>query len=122
VILVCGAGGDKDHEKREPMGRAVGERADWALITSDNPRHEDPRQIAEAVARGARRGGRAHVQLELDRERAIERALSGARPNDVLVIAGKGHERGQLVAGVELPFSDHECVARLIAGARSQRA
>jgi len=122
VILVCGAGGDKDHEKREPMGRAVGERADWALITSDNPRHEDPRQIAEAVARGARRGGRAHVQLELDRERAIERALSGARPNDVLVIAGKGHERGQLVAGVELPFSDHECVARLIAGARSQPA
>jgi UDP-N-acetylmuramoyl-L-alanyl-D-glutamate--2,6-diaminopimelate ligase len=122
VILVCGAGGDKDQQKREPMGRAAGERADWVLITNDNPRHEDPRQIAEAVARGARRGGRAHVQLELDRERAIERALSGARSNDVIVIAGKGHERGQLVAGVELPYSDHDCVARLMAGARSELA
>ncbi|MEO6599792.1 MAG: Mur ligase family protein, partial [Polyangiaceae bacterium] len=119
VILVCGAGGGADQPKREPMGRAVGERADWALITSDNPRDEDPRQIAEAVARGARRGGRAHVQVELDRARAIERALSGARPKDVIVIAGKGHERGQLVAGVNLPYSDHECVARLLAGAPS---
>ncbi len=119
VILVCGAGGDKDVQKREPMGRAGGQGADWVLVTNDNPRTEDPRQIAEAVARGARRGGRAHVQIELDRERAIERAISGARPSDVIVIAGKGHERGQLVAGVELPYSDHECVARLIAGARS---
>lgn len=119
VIVVCGAGGGKDQQKREPMGRAAGERADWVLITNDNPRDEDPRQIAQAIARGARRGGRAYVQLELDRERAIERALSAARANDVIVIAGKGHERGQLVSGTELPYSDHECVARLIAGARS---
>ena len=120
VILVFGAGGGADEPKREPMGRAVGERADWALVTSDNPRDEDPKRIAEAVARGARRGGRAHVQIELDRACAIERALTMARPNDVLVIAGKGHERGQTVAGVEQPYSDHECVARLLAGARTQ--
>ena len=120
VIVVFGAGGGADEPKREPMGRAVGERADWAIVTSDNPRDEDPTQIAEAVARGARRGGRAHVQIELDRARAIERALTLARSTDVLVIAGKGHEHGQTVAGVELPYSDHDCVARLLAGARTQ--
>ena len=119
VILVFGAGGGADRPKREPMGRAVGERADLALVTSDNPRHENPRDIAEAVARGARRGGRAYVQIELDRARAIERALSGAKPNDVLVIAGKGHESGQIIGNIAQPFSDHECVARLLTRAHS---
>ena len=112
VIIVFGAGGGADTPKREPMGRAVGERADYAFVTSDNPRDDEPRAIAEAVARGARRGGRAYVQIELAREQAIERALASAKPCDVVVICGKGHERGQTVRGIEHPFSDHEQVAR----------
>ncbi len=119
VLVVFGAGGGADAAKREPMGRAVGERADIALISNDNPRDERPEQIADALANGARRAGRAVVHVELDRERAIARALHEAATNDVIVIAGKGHESGQLTAGVELPYSDHDCVARLISGARA---
>ena len=114
VIVVFGAGGSADQPKRDPMGFAVGRGADIALITNDNPRDEAPLAIAEAVARGARRAGRATVHIELDREAAILRALNEARSGDVLVIAGKGHENGQIIAGVEQPFSDQECVARLL--------
>jgi UDP-N-acetylmuramoyl-L-alanyl-D-glutamate--2,6-diaminopimelate ligase len=117
VIIVFGAGGNYDPGKREPMGRAVGERADYALITTDNPRHDDPEAIAQALAAGCRRGGRAYVELESDRRRAIERALSRARPEDVVVIAGKGHERGQLIGDETLPFSDHDVVRELLRGA-----
>jgi UDP-N-acetylmuramoyl-L-alanyl-D-glutamate--2,6-diaminopimelate ligase len=113
VIIVFGAGGKYDPGKREPMGRAVGERADFALITTDNPRHEDPDRIAQTVAAGCRRGGRAYVELESDRRRAIERALSRARPDDVVVIAGKGHERGQIIGDETLPFSDQDVVREL---------
>ena len=121
VIVVFGAGGGADTPKREPMGHAVGERADLAVITSDNPRNDEPKDIAAAVARGARRGGRAYVQIELDRAKAILRALNGAKPNDVVVICGKGHERGQTVRGVEHPFSDHEEVERWLGrGPRSE--
>ena len=116
VIVVFGAGGGSDQGKREPMGRAVGERADTAIISNDNPRDEPPSEIAESIARGVRRGGRAYVHIELDRAKAIERALSSAKPRDVLVIAGKGHERGQTIEGVEHPFSDHDCVAGLLRG------
>jgi UDP-N-acetylmuramoyl-L-alanyl-D-glutamate--2,6-diaminopimelate ligase len=119
VIVVFGAGGGADQPKREPMGRAVGERAELALVTSDNPRDEDPRVIAETVARGARRGGRAYVQIELDRGVAIERALSSARAQDIVLICGKGHERGQTARGVERPFSDHEQVERWLGPRRT---
>ncbi|MBK7582460.1 MAG: UDP-N-acetylmuramyl-tripeptide synthetase [Myxococcales bacterium] len=116
VIIVFGAGGGADPEKREPMGRAVGERADECIVTNDNPRAEDPRSIAKSVARGAERGGRAYVQIELDRRAAIEKALSRAKPGDVVVIAGKGHERGQVIGTETLPFSDVEEALRLIGG------
>jgi len=106
VIVVFGAGGGADPEKREPMGRAVGERADVALVTTDNPRHEDPKQIARALQRGAQRGGRAYVTAEPDRRAAIRQAIERAKPGDVVVIAGKGHERGQTVGDETLPFSD----------------
>ena len=118
VIVVFGAGGRYDPGKREPMGRAVGERADFAVITTDNPRTEDPAEIAQALAAGCRRGGRAYVEIERDRQKAIERGLSRARPGDVVVIAGKGHERGQIIGDVTLPFSDHDVVRQLLESAR----
>jgi UDP-N-acetylmuramoyl-L-alanyl-D-glutamate--2,6-diaminopimelate ligase len=105
VICVFGAGGDRDRDKRPLMGQVVNELADVALVTSDNPRSEDPAAIADAVVDGL------GLEVELDRRRAIERALEQAREGDVVVIAGKGHEQGQEIAGRKLPFDDRE-VAR----------
>jgi UDP-N-acetylmuramoyl-L-alanyl-D-glutamate--2,6-diaminopimelate ligase len=86
------------------MGRVVAELADVAIVTSDNPRSEDPAAIAAAVVDGL------DLDVELDRRRAIERALEAARDGDVVVIAGKGHEQGQEIAGQKLPFDDREVV------------
>ena len=105
VICVFGAGGDRDRAKRPLMGRVVAELADLSLVTSDNPRSEDPAAIATEVVDGL------DLEVELDRRRAIERALELARPGDVVVIAGKGHEQGQEVGGRKLPFDDRQ-VAR----------
>jgi UDP-N-acetylmuramoyl-L-alanyl-D-glutamate--2,6-diaminopimelate ligase len=105
VICVFGAGGDRDRAKRPQMGRVVTELADVALVTSDNPRSEDPAAIAAEIVAGL------EVEVELDRRVAIERALELAHDGDVVVIAGKGHEQGQEIAGRKLPFDDHE-VAR----------
>jgi UDP-N-acetylmuramoyl-L-alanyl-D-glutamate--2,6-diaminopimelate ligase len=102
VIVVFGAGGDRDRAKRPLMGRAADEHADVAIITSDNPRSEDPEAIIAAVAEGAPRAERI-----VDRRDAIERAVALAGPGDVVVIAGKGHEQGQEFAGGRiLPFDD----------------
>ncbi|MGZ8691878.1 MAG: Mur ligase family protein [Gaiellaceae bacterium] len=105
VICVFGAGGDRDRAKRPLMGQVVAELADVSLVTSDNPRSEDPAVIAAEVVDGL------DLEVELDRRRAIERALETARPGDVVVIAGKGHEQGQEVGGRKLPFDDRQ-VAR----------
>jgi UDP-N-acetylmuramoyl-L-alanyl-D-glutamate--2,6-diaminopimelate ligase len=105
LICVFGAGGDRDREKRPLMGRVVAGLADFTLVTSDNPRSEDPAAIAAEVVEAL------ELEVELDRRRAIERALDSAQPGDVVVIAGKGHEQGQEVAGRKLPFDDRE-VAR----------
>jgi len=105
VICVFGAGGDRDRAKRPLMGRVVNELADVVLVTSDNPRSEDPAEIAAEVV------GALQLDVELDRRRAIERALEAAREGDVVVIAGKGHEQGQEVRSRRLPFDDRE-VAR----------
>jgi UDP-N-acetylmuramoyl-L-alanyl-D-glutamate--2,6-diaminopimelate ligase len=105
VLCVFGAGGDRDRDKRPLMGQVVAELADVALVTSDNPRGEEPAAIAAEVVDGL------DLDVELDRRRAIERALESARPGDVVVIAGKGHEQGQEIAGRKLPFDDSE-VAR----------
>jgi UDP-N-acetylmuramoyl-L-alanyl-D-glutamate--2,6-diaminopimelate ligase len=105
VICVFGAGGDRDRDKRPVMGRAVAELADVALVTSDNPRSEDPAAIAADVV------GTLDLDVELDRRLAIERALEQAHEGDVVVIAGKGHEQGQEIGREKLPFDDRE-VAR----------
>ncbi len=105
VICVFGAGGDRDRAKRPLMGQVVSELADLSLVTSDNPRSEDPAAIAAEVVDGL------DLEVELDRRRAIERALELARPGDVVLIAGKGHEQGQEIGGRKLPFDDRQ-VAR----------
>ncbi|MCA9689139.1 MAG: UDP-N-acetylmuramoyl-L-alanyl-D-glutamate--2,6-diaminopimelate ligase, partial [Myxococcales bacterium] len=122
VIMVFGAGGDTDPGKRAPMGEAAGSRADLVILTTDNARGEDPAAIAAALEVGCRRGGRARVVIELDRARAIERALAEAGEDDVIVIAGKGHEEGQTIAGVTAAFSDHEVVATLLGAAPRERS
>jgi len=110
VIVVFGAGGGADLGKRAAMGAAVGDAADLAIITNDNPRGEPPEEIAAALHIGAS-GRRAELRRELDRSEAISAAIHAARPRDVVVIAGKGHERGQIVGGTISPFSDHDVVA-----------
>ncbi len=114
VLVVFGAGGDSTPLKREPMGEAVGARADRAWITNDNPRREDPRAIAAALQQGLQRGGRAQIHVQLDRAAAIAEAIAEARPGDVVVIAGKGHERGQDLGDVVLPLSDVDEVRRAL--------
>jgi len=104
VIAVVGAGGDRDRAKRSLMGAAAA-RADVAILTSDNPRSEDPEAILGAVAAGAG-GGPGEVHLEVDRRLAIRRAASCARPGDVVLILGKGHEAGQDIGGRVLPLDD----------------
>jgi UDP-N-acetylmuramoyl-L-alanyl-D-glutamate--2,6-diaminopimelate ligase len=114
VIVVFGAGGDTDTGKREPMGEAVGAAADLAIVTTDNPRHEDPRAIAAMLIAGIDRGGRARVRVEPDRARAIALALQEAGRRDVVVIAGKGHEVGQTIGDETFPFSDREQLRALL--------
>jgi UDP-N-acetylmuramoyl-L-alanyl-D-glutamate--2,6-diaminopimelate ligase len=110
VLAVFGAGGDRDRAKRPLMGAAVGGAADVAVLTSDNPRSEDPAAIAAEVRPGLDRGT-ARVVVELDRRAAIRAALHEARPGDVVVVAGKGHETGQTVGAVTTPFDDRVVVA-----------
>jgi len=105
VRCVFGCGGDRDPQKRPRMGAAVGRLADYAYLTNDNPRSEDPAAIARAVEVGLREMD-AKYEVELDRERAIERAISQAGAGDVVLIAGKGHEPYQLIGGQTLPFDD----------------
>jgi len=110
LIVVFGAGGDRDRDKRPKMGRAAGEIADLAVVTSDNPRSEDPAAIVAEVAAGVE--GAAELEIEVDRRAAIALALGRAREGDTVVIAGKGHEQGQeLEGGRKIPFDDRE-VAR----------
>ncbi len=118
VLVVFGAGGGATPEKRGPMGAAVAEGADLAVITSDNPRREDPAAIAEMIAGGLRGvdGGAAH-EIILDRRQAIEHALALAGPKDVVVVAGMGHEQTQRVGDRVVRFSDREEVRRLTARA-----
>ena len=104
VICVLGAGGDRDRGKRAVMGRLASELADVAIVTSDNPRSEDPQAIAAEIVSDAAR----EVEVELDRAAAIGRAVELARPGDVVLIAGKGAEQGQEFADRTVPFDDRD--------------
>jgi UDP-N-acetylmuramoyl-L-alanyl-D-glutamate--2,6-diaminopimelate ligase len=117
VIVVFGCGGERDRDKRPLMGRAAAERADLVLVTSDNPRREDPATIVDQVLVGVRPGP-ADWRVELDRRAAIGLAMREARAGDVVLIAGKGHEIEQTAAGVSRPFDDR-AVAREALGESS---
>jgi UDP-N-acetylmuramoyl-L-alanyl-D-glutamate--2,6-diaminopimelate ligase len=104
VVVVVGAGGDRDRGKRPLMGKLAAELADVAVITSDNPRSEDPEAIVAEIVAGAK----GPVEIELDRAAAIARAVELAQPGDVVVIAGKGAEQGQEFADRTIPFDDRE--------------
>jgi UDP-N-acetylmuramoyl-L-alanyl-D-glutamate--2,6-diaminopimelate ligase len=115
VVCVFGCGGDRDPGKRPLMGEVASRLADDVLVTSDNPRSEDPAAIAAMVLAGCAAG----VECETDRARAIERAIGAATANDVVVVAGKGHEPYQEVRGVRLPFSDAQ---QVVAALRARNA
>jgi UDP-N-acetylmuramoyl-L-alanyl-D-glutamate--2,6-diaminopimelate ligase len=110
LVVVFGAGGDRDAGKRPLMGAIAAENADSVIVTDDNPRSENPDLIRSAIlsaAKGAKEIG--------DRSEAIRTAIAGLQPGDALLIAGKGHETGQIVGDRTLPFSDHEAVAAALA-------
>ncbi len=111
VLVVFGCGGDRDPTKRAPMGELAARLADAVVLTSDNPRGEDPERILDQVEEGCRRAGGV-CQREPDRARALRRALAQARSGDTVLIAGKGHETYQLLGGKRLPFSDPKVAAR----------
>jgi UDP-N-acetylmuramoyl-L-alanyl-D-glutamate--2,6-diaminopimelate ligase len=104
VICVVGAGGDRDRGKRPVMGRLTSELADITIVTSDNPRSEDPQAIIDEIVAGVV----GDVDVEPDRAAAISRAIEVAREGDVVLIAGKGAEQGQELADRTIPFDDRE--------------
>lgn len=112
LILVFGAGGDRDRTKRGPMGAVAARLADVRVITTDNPRTEDPRQTMRDLEAGM--GAAARVSIE-DREEAIAHALASAAPEDLVLLAGKGHESYQIVGTQKLPFDERAIVRRLAA-------
>jgi UDP-N-acetylmuramoyl-L-alanyl-D-glutamate--2,6-diaminopimelate ligase len=119
VIAVFGAGGDRDRGKRPLMGEIAARLADVAIVTSDNPRSEDPDAIIDEILAGVPAGS-AGVEREVDRRAAIEHAVALARAGDVVVIAGKGHETGQEFAGGRKePFDDVVVAREALAGARA---
>ncbi|MFI5618470.1 UDP-N-acetylmuramoyl-L-alanyl-D-glutamate--2,6-diaminopimelate ligase [Streptomyces sp. NPDC051567] len=122
--IVLGCGGDRDVTKRAPMGAAAARHADTAVLTSDNPRSEDPLAILAAMFEGAvsvPAAGRATVLVDADRAAAIAAAVARAEPGDTVLVAGKGHEQGQDTAGVVRPFDDR-AVLRAAIERRQQQA
>jgi UDP-N-acetylmuramoyl-L-alanyl-D-glutamate--2,6-diaminopimelate ligase len=115
VIVVFGAGGDRDRGKRPVMGAEAARRAELVIVTDDNPRSEDPAAIRSEVLAGARSVPGPQVLEVGDRREAIAAAVRAARPGDAVLIAGKGHEQGQEIAGVVQPFSDREELAAALA-------
>lgn len=118
VLVVVGCGGDRDRDKRPLMGRAAAAGADLAVLTSDNPRSEEPDAILDAVVAGAREVAGAAWLVEPDRRAAIAAALGAARPGDVVVIAGKGHETYQELADRTVTFDDREVARALLSGSQ----
>jgi UDP-N-acetylmuramoyl-L-alanyl-D-glutamate--2,6-diaminopimelate ligase len=115
VIVVFGAGGDRDRGKRPLMGKIAAEHADIAIVTSDNPRSEDPL----AIIRDVLQGSGIDVEIDPDRRSAIRRAVALAEAGDVVVIAGKGHEQGQEISGNVHPFDDRAVVREALAALRA---
>ena len=113
VVTLFGCGGDRDHAKRPIMGEIAGRFSDFAIVTSDNPRSEDPMEIIASVEDGVKKSGCEYVVIENRRE-AIEYALKNANKNDVIILAGKGHENYQEINGGKQPFDEKEIVAEIL--------
>ncbi len=114
IVLVFGCGGDRDREKRGPMGAVAGRLADEVLITSDNPRSENPAGIAASIAEGVAQTG-VRGEIDLDRRSALRKGLARARPGDALVAAGKGAETVQVFADRVVPFDDRVVLREILA-------
>lgn len=115
LICVFGCGGDRDRTKRPRMARAAADGADVLILTSDNPRTEDPQQILGDAAAGVPAERRGALTVEIDRAKAIAAAVAGARPDDTVLIAGKGHEDYQIIGTTRTHFDDREEAARALA-------
>jgi UDP-N-acetylmuramoyl-L-alanyl-D-glutamate--2,6-diaminopimelate ligase len=115
VITLFGCGGDRDRTKRPLMGAAAGELSDFVVLTSDNPRSEDPLAIMNDAMVGLQRYDIAYV-AEPDRQKAIRRALEEARAGDIVLLAGKGHETYQILRDQTIPFDDREVARRVLNG------
>ena len=113
IITVFGCGGDRDRAKRPLMGKAACKLSDHVIITSDNPRFEDPGRIIDEIVSGVK-GAYSNYEIEPDRRKAIEKALSLAKVSSIVVIAGKGHENCQIIKDKVLPFSDREVVKQIL--------
>jgi UDP-N-acetylmuramoyl-L-alanyl-D-glutamate--2,6-diaminopimelate ligase len=111
LIVVFGAGGDRDKQKRPLMGRVADQNADYSIITSDNPRKEDPLAIIDDVKKGFRS---SNFETVADRAEAIARAIALAQPRDIILIAGKGHETYQEFADHTIPFDDCQIALRAL--------
>jgi UDP-N-acetylmuramoyl-L-alanyl-D-glutamate--2,6-diaminopimelate ligase len=123
VIVVFGCGGDRDKTKRPKMGKAAAELADFAILTSDNPRTEDPDQILREVEVGMERAGRKRDKdywVLRNRAEAIRRAIDRARPGDLVMIAGKGHEDYQIIGTERIHFDDREAVRAALANRQTR--
>lgn len=110
IILVFGAGGDRDKTKRERMGRVAGVLASWTILTSDNPRSEDPLAIISDIEKGIKKTGENKYEIQSERREAIKRALALGKEGDTILVAGKGHEDYQIIAEKILPFNDAEVI------------
>ena len=109
LIIIFGCGGDRDQSKRSIMGQVAQEYCDEIIITNDNPRSEDPLSIANAILKGC-----PEATLILDRTKAIEFALSRMKSQDILLIAGKGHEETQIIGNTHTPFSDRKTIENFL--------
>ncbi|MES1243010.1 MAG: UDP-N-acetylmuramoyl-L-alanyl-D-glutamate--2,6-diaminopimelate ligase [Acidobacteriota bacterium] len=114
VAVVFGCGGDRDRGKRPLMGRVVGELSELPILTSDNPRSEDPLAILAAIEEGVKASGNGRYRLVPDRREAIREAIASAGPGWAVLVAGKGHEREQIVGDRKLPFSDFEEIEKAL--------
>src|SRR5882757_616379 len=121
VITLFGCGGDRDRTKRPKMGRAAGEGSDLVVLTSDNPRSEDPQAIVNEALAGVRETDTKCI-VELDRTRAIASATREARAGDIVLLAGKGHEKVQIINGQELPFDDVAVASSALRTLEAERA
>ncbi|MFP4081549.1 MAG: UDP-N-acetylmuramoyl-L-alanyl-D-glutamate--2,6-diaminopimelate ligase [Candidatus Aminicenantes bacterium] len=114
LLLVFGAGGDRDKAKRPRMGEVASRLADWTILTSDNPRSEDPLAIISEIEKGFKKNGEKNYQIMPNRREAIKKALSMGKKGDFILVAGKGHENYQIVGHQMIPFHDAEVIRDLL--------